>query len=184
MFSQPNLSQSKQPEAHYDYDGLSGAWLWLPWWVHIIVAILAWPLSWWILPILPFQNPSISEFLFNYKIQIASALSILTVMTAFLSYLKAYRVRNRKLSSKVPAKAKQSTSVAVSNVKPKTKKVVKKAEEHSVAEAKPKKTPKKLSESTRKTSKVSDVKSEKKPVAKKKRTTTKKKNDQQAQLDF
>lgn len=190
MFSQPNLSQSKQPEAHYDYDGLSGAWLWLPWWVHIIVAILAWPLSWWILPILPFQNPSISEFLFNYKIQIASAISILTVMTAFLSYLKAYRVRNRKLSSKVPVKVKQSTNVAVqknvssSNVKPKTKKVVKKAEENSVAEAKPKKITKKASESTQKTSRVSGVKSEKKPVAKKKRTTTKKKNDQQSQLDF
>lgn len=190
MFSQPNLSQSKQPEAHYDYDGLSGAWLWLPWWVHILVAILAWPLSWWILPILPFQNSSISEFLFNYKIQIASAISILTVMTALFSYLKAYRIRNRKSSSKVPAKVKQSTSIIVQknvsspNVKPKAKKAVKKVDDKSVAEAKPKKTTKKSSESVRKTSKVSDVKSDKTPVAKKKRTTTQKKNDQQSQLDF
>lgn len=172
MFSQPNLSQSKQPNAHYDYDGLSGGWLWLPWWVHLSVALLAWPLSWWVLPMLPFQNPAISEFLLNYKIQIASAISILTVMTAFLSYLKAYKISQRKQSSKTSTKAKQST-----NVKPKAKKPVKKVEESNAIETKPKKSP-------RKSSKANDVKSEKKPVAKKKRTTTKKKNDQQSQLDF
>ena len=192
MFSQPNLSQSKQPDAHYDYDGLSGAWLWLPWWVHIIVAILAWPLSWWILPILPFQNASISEFLFNYKIQIASAISILTVMTAFLSYLKAYRIRNRKKSSKVTTKTKQVNNEAMqkniesSSAKPKAKRVVKsakKTEEKTVSEVKSKKTTKKSSVSAQKTAKSGEVKVEKKTVAKKKRTT-KKKNDQQAQLDF
>lgn len=193
MFRQPNLSQSKQPDAHYDYDGLSGAWLWLPWWVHIIVAILAWPFSWWILPILPFQNASISEFLFNYKIQIASAISILTVITAFLSYLKAYRIRNRKKFAKVTAKTKQvnneamQKNIEVSSAKPKVKravKSVKKTEEKIVSEVKPKKTTKKTSTSTQKTTQSSDAKVEKKPVAKKKRTTTKKKNDQQSQLDF
>lgn len=194
MFSQPNLSQSKQPSAHYDYDGLSGGWLWFPWWVHIGVAILAWPLSWWLLPMLPFQNPKISEFLFNYRIQIASAISILTVMTAFLSYLKAYRIRNRKQSSKISTKPKKIVNansqkdiqkdILVSVAKPKAKKAVKKVEENSVAEAKPKKITKKSSEGTRKASKASDLKSEKKPVAKKKRTTTKKKDDQQGQLDL
>lgn len=193
MFSQPNLSQSKQPDAHYDYDGLSGAWLWLPWWVHIIVAILAWPLSWWILPILPFQNSSISEFLFNYKIQIASAISILTVMTAFLSYLKAYRIRNRKKSSKVTTKVKQANNEAMqknieaSSARPKAKRAVKsakKTEEKTVSEVKPKKTTKKTSTSTQKITQSSDAKVEKKPVAKKKRTINKKKNDQQSQLDF
>lgn len=186
MFSQPNLSQSKQPNAHYDYDGLSGGWLWFPWWVHIIVAILAWPLSWWILPVLPFQNPSISEFLFNYKIQIASALSILTVMTAFLSYLKAYRIRNRKQTQKVSSKSKQiertnlpknaQKDIQISAAKPKTKK--------TSSEAKPRKIMKKTSENAQKISKTSDVKVKKKPVAKKKRTTTQKKNDQQTQLEL
>lgn len=189
MFSQPNLSQSEQPNAHYDYDGLSGAWLWLPWWVHIIVAMIAWPMSWWLLPMLPFKNVAISEFLFNYKIQIASAISILTVMTAFLSYLKAYRIRNRQPSSKVPTKAKQATSVggqkkvSPPNAQPKAKTAVKKSEEHSVTEAKPKKTAKKSSDNKQKASKANDVKGEKKSVAKKKRTT-RKKNDRQTQLDF
>lgn len=171
MFSQPNLSQSKQPDAHYDYDGLSGGLLWLPWWVHLSITVLVWPLSLWVLPILPFQNSSISEFLFNYKIQIASAISILTVMTAFLSYLKADRIRNGKQSSKVIAKTKQ-----VNN------KVVQKNVETS--SAKPKKTTKKTSASTQKITQSSDTKVEKKSAAKKKRTKTKKKNDQQSQLDF
>ncbi|GAA5098879.1 hypothetical protein [Wohlfahrtiimonas larvae] len=169
MFSQPNLSQSQQPDAHYDYDGLSGAWLWLPWWVHISIAIVAWPLSWWVLPILPFQNAVISEFLFNFKVQIASAISILTVITAFLSYFKAYQIRQRQQAQKKITKSKR-TVVA----KPATKKVskpIKKTRE------------KPITKTQQKVSKVKNDKIVKKPVVKKKRAVQNK-NEQQTQLDF
>lgn len=185
MFSQPNLSQSKQPNVHYDYDGLSGGWLWLPWWVHIGVALLIWPICWWGLPLLPFQNISISEFLSNYKIQIASAISILTVMTAFLSYLKAYRIRHKKKSS-ITTRTNQQVSnetmqkeIKTTSTKSKAKRVVK-----SVKKMEEKTVKKNSNNNAQKTTKSSGVKAEKKPIAKKKRTVAQKKNGQQTQLDL
>ncbi len=169
MFSQPNLSQSQQPNAHYDYDGLSGTWLRLPWWVHIGVAMLAWPLSWWGLPMLPVKNPNISEFLVNYRMQIASATSILTIMTALLSYLKARKIQNRKTTKKVVSAQKNTKKVQSKKSQVETEKP--KAKKHST--------------STRKTaSKMTDAQVEKKPTVKKTKTTIKKKSDQQARLDF
>ena len=185
MFSQPNLSQSKQPNAHYDYDGLSGGWLWLPWWVHIGIALLIWPVCWWGLPLLPFQNLSISAFLSNYKIQIASAISILTVMTALLSYLKAYRIRRRKLvSRKTSVEANQAKSTAQAKTKKRIKSV-QKTEEQISSGGKSVKNKKKLPSSAQNISKASSVKTDKKAVAKTKvKRSVKKKNDQQTQLDF
>lgn len=169
MFRQPDLSQSKQPQAHYDYDGLSGGWLWFPWWVHLCVALLAWPISWWILPILPFQNQAISEFLSNYRMQIASAISILTIITAALSYIKAEKIRKRD-ADKLRARSKSAKSAQAKNTKKKT--VVKDNKEN--VESKPKK--------TRKATKVVDEKV--KSTAVKKKRAPKKKNDKQQQLDF
>lgn len=120
MFKRPTLSQSQQPKEYYEYDGLSGGWLWFPWWVHIGVALLAWPIFWWIVPLLPFQNVSISHFLLEYRVQLAASVSILTVLTAILSVLKAREIsaarkivqkKRRSSPKKSPSKKVESTVV-------------------------------------------------------------------------
>lgn len=160
MFNPPNLSQSQQPKAYYDYDGISGSWLRFPWWIHIGVAILAWPLCWWLLPLLPFQNVKITYFLETYKIQLASAISILTVMTAVFSYIKALRIKKRDA-----AQPRKNESVANT-----AKKAVRKRKAVT-------------SEVTTK-SKTNVNSSIKKTAVPKKKRVVKKKNDKQASLNF
>jgi len=41
----------------YDYDGLSGLFLKLPWWGHLLLATLAYPLCAYALPLLPAHEP-------------------------------------------------------------------------------------------------------------------------------
>ena len=178
MFNPPNLSQSQQPKAYYDYDGLSGGWLRFPWWVHLSVALLAWPLCWWVLPLLPFQNAKISYFLEAYKIQLASAISILTVMTACFSYVKALRIQQRN------AQKAKSTKKVVSQKMVKVEKQAPRAETitqpKKTVEKKPKKATVKteLKSQTKAKSKVSQA------AAPKKKRVTKKKNDKQVSLNF
>lgn len=183
MFNPPDLSQSKQPKAYYDYDGISGGWLRFPWWFHLCIALLAWPLCWWILPVLPFQNVKITAFLYEYKIQFASAISIITLMTALFSYLKAARLG--KHQQPIETKTMAPRIVKTPKVVKKTIKVaVAKAElpvkMKKISERKPKKSTVKIEMKSKR--KVSNG-SEQTAVPKKKRVT-KKKNDEQVQLKF
>lgn len=168
MFSQPSLSQSEQPKAHYDYDGLSGGWLWFPWWVHLIVAGLAWPLSWWVFSLLPFQNPKISAFLWDYRLQIASSISILTVITAILSYVKALKIQRRDL------KLKSSKTVKKEVAKPKTVKAKNNTNKTENTVAVAKKVPVKKKETKTAGAKTTTIK--------KKRAPSKKKGQEQLEL--
>lgn len=124
MLAPSDLSQSKQPQEHYDYDGITGGWLWLPWWVHISFSILAWPLCLWLLPTITFQNESIEIFLQKYRIQLALFLSLLMIVTAILSHVKALRIAER--NQVIKSKSIKRSSVAVKE-NPKKKGQIKKS---------------------------------------------------------
>lgn len=177
MFSRPTLSQSAQPKAHYDYDGISGCWLWFPWWAHIALAILAWPISWWLLPLLPFKNTSITTFLWDFRLQIATGISIISVITAWLSFDKAKKIRARD----------QKKQITQSKVKPIPKP---KAQLKSQSKAQPKVEPKVKVQKTEKVEKNTPKIEKKAKVTaaktaqkgKTKKRTSKKKNDQQLDI--
>lgn len=194
MLQQPNLSQSKQPRDHYDYDGLSGGWLWFPWWVHLILAASFWPVCWWLLPKLPFQNSNITDFLFNYRLKLAIFLSVCTCVTALMSFLKARQIRNK--GGRKPQRAtvtNRMTKPQASKAKSVTNKLVKleKLEKKDQVEEGVEKTKEKVVVKSPKISRIKakpkaekvEEKPKSKPKAKKSRTK-KKKNDSQLQLDF
>ncbi len=78
---------------YYDYDGLTGAWLWLPWWLHCLLAVIMWPLCVWIIPTLNIEPRWLSFFLAQYVPLFWPYLSLLFLCSALASIWKSRRVQ-------------------------------------------------------------------------------------------
>ena len=94
------LIRDNQPKPYYDYDGLTGVWLWIPWWIYAILTILVWPFSIYILPHLHIHYSFIKINFNEYQQEATSILLAFTVLSMILSAFKKWKIQ-RKLN--VPA---------------------------------------------------------------------------------
>lgn len=94
------LKQSDQPKRYYHYDGITGVWLWLPWKFHIALAVLAWPIAFWILPNIPFPNIHVRDHFESYRLLIGGSFCLFFILSAGLSQLKIMQIQKRYVRTK------------------------------------------------------------------------------------
>ncbi len=76
----------EQPKASYPYDGLTGFWLHIPWWIHLSAALLIWPIMFWILPNISIKWSFIRTYLNEHPYFIATIITLFMVLSALLSF--------------------------------------------------------------------------------------------------
>lgn len=94
------LEQSQQPKRFYFYDGITGAWLRLPWSFHLGLAILIFPIAFWGLPLIPFKNIYIRDHFSSYRYLIGGSFSAFFILSAILSTYKASLLKKKKSHQK------------------------------------------------------------------------------------
>lgn len=94
----------RHPRKHYDYDGITGVWLWLPYYAHLGLALLLLPLILWVFPSLPFRAAHIRYFFIDYRYHLALAITLFCAFSALLSLVKSKQVHGqvRPLKQKEP----------------------------------------------------------------------------------
>lgn len=80
----------------YDYDGLSGLFLKMPWWGHLLLAALAYPLCTYALPLLPAHEPWQATLLHEWAPQAWPMFVAGFVASGVASRVRAGRVATRR----------------------------------------------------------------------------------------
>ncbi len=106
-------SRPRKPP-RYPYDGLSGLWLRLPWWLHLVAAALAWPLCTEWLPRIPAREPTMA-WLFHVAAPAAWPAAVaLALITAALSWRKARtpakKAKKRPAAARTPRRTKPAAA--------------------------------------------------------------------------
>lgn len=95
----PRAPRRKPPQ--YAYDGLTGAWLRLPWWLHLGFAAAAWPACTYLVPRLPAHEPWVRTLLGQWVPQWGwMPLVAFCVGSALASAIKAARQPPPKAAGK------------------------------------------------------------------------------------
>ncbi len=110
------LIRRNQPKPfYYDYDGLTGVWLWFPWWSYVLSALAVWPIAFWLLP---HVNLQLGDWRIIFStaliIRVCQVTSIFFIFSALASVYKAYTVRQKTRHS-VPLSVDKPVHKAMNN---------------------------------------------------------------------
>ena len=110
------LIRRNQPKPfYYDYDGLTGVWLWFPWWSYVLSALAVWPIAFWLLP---HVNLQLGDWRIIFStaliIRVCQVTSIFFIFSALASVYKAYTVRQKTRHS-VPLSVDKPVHKAMDN---------------------------------------------------------------------
>ncbi len=83
----------RHPLRNYDYDGITGVWLRLPYKIHLLIGLLSLPIIYWALPNIPFRNAGVRYFFYDYRLHLMIAATIFCLSSALLSLLKRLQVQ-------------------------------------------------------------------------------------------